>query len=297
MKFHDKIWRDFNIVGNETILFSDFNTEKKEDFLYPILAGITYPDKNYYIRTNESDPFLSHRYVLEYVVQGAGYIVCDGIRQRVAAGDFYFLNKKKILCYFADETQPFMKKWINIGGKFVDGLCSIYGLVDPVMVFHANVNHEMDIIHSILKEYDFSINSKSPDSLIHGMLSLFEMIRHAERKVVMRTTTDDIDSIKEYIVSNLRNERLNPDYLCSYFYLSRRTLDRLFQKSEGMGPARYIVIKKLEYAGYCLTETNMTVEEIAYALNFSSSNHFRTSFIGYYGTSPTKWRKKERSKE
>ena len=297
MGYYGKEWREYNIVENEVIIFSDYNLEKKGDFLYPMLAGITYPDKNYYIRTKESDPFFSCRYVMEYVVQGAGYIVCDGIRQRVEAGDFYFLNKKKVLCYFADEAQPFLKKWINISGKFMEGLCSIYGLVESVMVFRANVSHEMDQIHSILKEYDFSLNSKSSFYLMHGLLSLFEAIRDTEKKSVTQMTTDNIEMIKGYIVSNLRNERLNPDYLCSYFYVSRRTLDRLFQKSEGIGPARYIMNQKLEYARCLLTETNMTVGEISDVLNFSSSNHFRTSFVAYYGVSPTQCRKMDQTNE
>ena len=40
--------RNVNNIVSEKIFFHDYNKEKYKNFLYPVLAGVSEPDKNYF---------------------------------------------------------------------------------------------------------------------------------------------------------------------------------------------------------------------------------------------------------
>jgi transcriptional regulator GlxA family with amidase domain len=68
--------------------------------------------------------------------------------------------------------------------------------------------------------------------------------------------------------------------------LSRRQLERLFERDLGMTPARYLRELRLERSRHLLQQTRMPVIEIAMACGFASAAHFSRSFRRRYGTSP-----------
>jgi transcriptional regulator GlxA family with amidase domain len=68
--------------------------------------------------------------------------------------------------------------------------------------------------------------------------------------------------------------------------LSRRQLERLFERDLGMTPARYLRELRLERGRHLLQQTRMPVIEIAMACGFASAAHFSRSFRRRYGTSP-----------
>ena len=70
-----------------------FESEDKNDFLFIHLAGVTNPNPEYFIRQNVDRYRLYNKYVLEYVIDGKGYIEFENEKIMVQKGDLYFLNK------------------------------------------------------------------------------------------------------------------------------------------------------------------------------------------------------------
>jgi transcriptional regulator GlxA family with amidase domain len=68
--------------------------------------------------------------------------------------------------------------------------------------------------------------------------------------------------------------------------LSRRQLERLFERDLGKTPARYFMELRLERARHLLQQTRMPVIEVAMACGFASAAHFSRSFRRRYGSSP-----------
>lgn len=69
--------------------------------------------------------------------------------------------------------------------------------------------------------------------------------------------------------------------------LSRRQLERLFQKYLNASPAKYYLELRLARAHQLLRQSNASIFNIAIACGFSSSTHFSHSFKNHYGISPT----------
>ena len=275
----------------DDIYFSDSNPQKLGNIIYPIMAGLTKPDPRYFCRRHSKDPAIPYLYVLEYVTAGKGTIEVSGKKYRVRAGDFYILNRYTMPYYYPDPHDPFEKKWVNIAGRFMNSLCYTYAINEPVLVVRMDAEIFLDRIHEILSTYDFQNHERADFELMQVLLELFEQIYHSKRSTPEKPERAMFEQILEYIVSNITFDRLSPSMISSYFYISYRTLNRMFMKNLGIPPSKYIAAQKIEYAKQLLLTTGNTIERIAEILNFSNPQHFRTVFIAHCGISPSKWRK------
>lgn len=68
-------------------------------------------------------------------------------------------------------------------------------------------------------------------------------------------------------------------------------LNELFKKNENTSLHKYLEQQRLIHSAELLSETKMTIEEIALACGFSSHAHFSSSFKRTYGISPKELRK------
>lgn len=68
--------------------------------------------------------------------------------------------------------------------------------------------------------------------------------------------------------------------------VSRRQIERLFQKHLNMTPVQYLTSVRLQRGRALLSETDMSVVEVAVACGYSSSAHFSKSFRKKFGVSP-----------
>ncbi|CZF81293.1 HTH-type transcriptional regulator CdhR [Grimontia celer] len=76
------------------------------------------------------------------------------------------------------------------------------------------------------------------------------------------------------------------DELASLVQLSRRQLERLFQRHIQCSPSRYYLHLRLSRAKQLLIQTNLSIIEISIACGFVSTPHFSKCYRDYYGIPP-----------
>jgi AraC-like DNA-binding protein len=81
-------------------------------------------------------------------------------------------------------------------------------------------------------------------------------------------------------------ETIELDELAGYVGLSRRQLERLFQKYLHCSPSKYYLKLRLYRARQLLRQTSMSIIEIATACGFVSSPHFSKCYRIHIGISP-----------
>ncbi len=74
--------------------------------------------------------------------------------------------------------------------------------------------------------------------------------------------------------------------------LSDSRLRALFREKMGMSPKRYQLNVRLGRAAKLLTETKMSIRDIAEEVGFKSMQAFSTRFAAEYGIPPTAWRRR-----
>ncbi|GLQ75642.1 choline metabolism transcriptional regulator GbdR [Vibrio penaeicida] len=86
-------------------------------------------------------------------------------------------------------------------------------------------------------------------------------------------------------------ETISMDEMAGYVDLSRRQLERLFQKYLNYSPSRYYLHLRLNRAKQLLKQTNLSIIEVSIACGFVSTSHFSKCYRDYFGSPP----KSERS--
>jgi len=98
------------------------------------------------------------------------------------------------------------------------------------------------------------------------------------------------------LMENNLEEPINLDELASYVDISRRQLERLFQKHLGCSPSRYYLKLRLMRARQLLRQTSMSIIEVASACGFVSTPHFSKCYRAYLGIPPRDERRGVQSK-
>lgn len=103
--------------------------------------------------------------------------------------------------------------------------------------------------------------------------------------------SEDIQEALTFIHENLLNN-LNIDMIAEECGLSTSRFKAKFKEELGITPHAYINALKIDSAKIYLKDMDKSITEIAYLLNFSSSNHFAAIFKKYTGYTPSDFRKK-----
>ncbi len=279
----------------DDIIFSVSEHTRINNKIFLSMAGTTNPDPTYYIHRLPTDVY-KHLYVLEYVISGKGYVESENHKYTVRAGDFYLLNRYTLPRYHSDPDDPFCKIWVNIDGRFMNALTYTHQINEPVMIVHdESLETYIRQIHAEIEKYPPEEISKSYDRIMTILFELFQKIGQLRENRPPEQSSVTFFQITEYISENIFLERLDVDYLCTYFYISYSTLYRICMNGAGLSPRHYILKLKIDQAKNMLSSTKCSVSKASETLNFSSSSYFTKVFRKYAGVTPLQWKKQENS--
>jgi AraC family transcriptional regulator, glycine betaine-responsive activator len=102
---------------------------------------------------------------------------------------------------------------------------------------------------------------------------------------MLGTTQPKLLEIVALMEANLE-EPIGLDELAAYVGISRRQLERLFQKNLHCSPSRYYLKLRLTRARQLLKQTPMSIIEVASACGFVSTPHFSKCYREFFGIPP-----------
>ena len=283
-------------ASSDDIIFENHAPKKATSLLNPILAGTTRKDPNYFVKRNKIDFYYEYLYVIEYVKAGTEHIHLNEKKYTVNAGDLYIFNRCTIPYYYSDKDDPVEKKWINISGRFMDSLMYSFNISDPVFILPLDAESYLDRIHHELTCFNHVDPNQTYANIMHILVDLFMAIRAKQLSEKNSGKKLNIQCIADYISQNITSDTLNIQNISTTFFISERTLHRMFVSEFGISPVQFITQKKMEYACYLLMTTNNSIEHISNVLNFSNGEYFRQVFTRFYGKSPSAYRKNILSK-
>ncbi|RKP58012.1 helix-turn-helix domain-containing protein [Cohnella endophytica] len=80
--------------------------------------------------------------------------------------------------------------------------------------------------------------------------------------------------------------------LAEQFHGSPYHLQRTFKRIVGVSPTDYLIRTRIARAKEMLSETDMPVMDVAFAVGIANLSHFSTRFLAQVGMTPTHYRKK-----
>lgn len=96
--------------------------------------------------------------------------------------------------------------------------------------------------------------------------------------------------LEEYFDDNYQDKNLNISASATYFGYSESYFSRMFKDVMGQTYSTYLETRRLQYADALLDESQLSIEQIADQVGYSSSNSFRRAYRRHYNISPSQRR-------
>ncbi|MGL4994392.1 MAG: helix-turn-helix domain-containing protein [Bacteroidales bacterium] len=125
---------------------------------------------------------------------------------------------------------------------------------------------QLDALRYSLEEVGFEIIDDRCSKLI-------EQIKSSIRELVHRNDCDLKVNISDYVANSLKHEY--------------NSLSSLFSQVEGVTIERYYIAQRVERVKELLIYDDLSLSEIAYKLNYSSTAHLSNQFKKFTGLTPT----------
>ena len=235
-----------------------------------------------------------------YVVSGNGLFECDG--------EIYKLSQSSLIYYPYGKAYRIKSEnellFYTLNFDFTEEFSQIKTMI-PTTPDKFNSNE----IFATIPTPEFSkilyfenaiwaeegIKNMYEESL--GQQNGYREIQNSELKILLTrmwrhsnsvNSTSLCQSVKAEVSSNLS---INIQGIAKHLNYHPYYLNDLFKKSENISLHKYIEHQRLIRASKLLSETKLTIEEIALSCGFSSHAHLSSSFKKVYGISPKELRK------
>lgn len=249
------------------------------------MAGVTFPDSSYHIVRNPSD--IS---VIEYVVDGIGYIEHDGKKYPVTKDQIYFLTAGEKHEYYADAQHPFTKIFMNISGYFCEHLVRAYGLSGQHFFAGDGLKETFEQIRTI---FHANIPEQEMQFRLQGVL--VEILSRLSSREREQNYSEEARKLKEYLDLNM-NRIVSIKELSGSIYRSCDYCLKLFNREFHTTPYAYQLERKMALAKTLLVDTQMSVSEITESLGYHDAHYFSNLFKKKCGSSPAYYRKSRKWK-
>ena len=248
------------------------------------LVGVTYPFPDYGVSRSSE-----HKVnVFEYLLEGEGEVLLDGVWKRVKEGDIYILRQGEEHRYRSDPVSPMKKIWVNYEAEYISSMLTAYGIGSGI--------YRSEGARRYFERVYEATQSGSTDAYIYYTIAeCIHGIIHSVASEMRQNEGADAHRIREALNSAVY-EKLTLDELSAAFHISKSNIIRVFKKQYGVTPYEYLIGLKIDTAKLLLKNTHMTVGEIAERVQISDQHYFSSLFLERVGMRPKDYRKVKREK-
>lgn len=142
------------------------------------------------------------------------------------------------------------------------------------------------MLHLIRAQCGAEVSAGVADQFIYERIRQPDDQQRIPLKHVVGNQSEKLVTAVELMEANIK-EPISQEDLASYIGLSRRQLQRLFQRYLFCAPSRYYLQLRLQRARELLRQTSLSLVEISSLCGFVSTSHFSKSYKEYFSHSPS----------
>lgn len=269
---------------NFTSSKNNSETSSKEDFtpIFHLTGGDTLGPKPIVFR-RKAYPY----WCIEYILEGQGFLNVGGEEYHLNSGDVYILPKGKDHEYGPDKNYPWRKLYIVIDGPLIEELTKIYGIQNT---YFFPQQQETKVLFEKSIE---ALKNRNENTVNSISLLIHEIIIHLATQIKHRIEIGKglPARVKKYLDGSLEKP-LRLENLVEEFHCTKAHLVRTFKKQYGKTPYEYFLSRKYQLACFYLTQTELSIKQIADKLHFRDEYYFSKFFSQRAKTPPGQYRKK-----
>ncbi len=174
---------------------------------------------------------------------------------------------------------------------FAPELASVFIEDDKQVVASGeSIRNKLELVSQKLSGVQWRQTSKMPlldsNGKVKGTVGMSRVLMSGKKLPAPYRT---VESLVEYVESNI-DKQITVNSLCEHFMVSQSTLERRFNDYLGCSPKKFITKSKMANACKYLSDTPMTIGEIAGSLGYDNQASFTRSFVSEIQMTPSKYR-------
>lgn len=233
-----------------------------------------------------------NEYQLIYITKGSGCFESASIKkQTVNEGTIILLFPGEWHSYYPNIDTGWDEYWVGFRGLHIDRRVEKNFFTKGEPLF--NIGHSTTIIRLYEDILDLAKKEKTGyQQMISSMvLHMLGSIYYKRKNIQFKDSymEEKIIEARQLIKDNI-DGILSQEDIASKLGLGYSWFRRMFKEYTGVSPAQYQLQQKLLQAKELLTDTTMTISEVAYQLHFENSGQFSTFFKKKVGITPTQFR-------
>lgn len=262
--------------------------------LYIISLGHFPQAHNHYV----ARPFGTDEYILLYCTEGEGWVELAGHRTDLLANQFIVLPPHVAHAYGSRINHAWSLYWVHFRGSAAASIAedlNVPHAIEPSP--ESRISERIALFDDIYSSLEGPLSADSLSyacmAFAHMMATLrfIDVYRHSKEPVSEPAAHSIavVHKAMHYMEEHLESH-LGINELSAFCGLSRSRLYRLFVRETGESPISYYTRLKINRACLLLTQTQMSISQIALKLSFSEPQFFARTFKRLMGVSATTYR-------
>lgn len=226
-------------------------------------------------------------YIIHYVIKGKGFFNGTPLKK----GQGFLISPYSFEHYYPDKNDPWEFVWILSKDENMAKIFQTYQTVSNTNIFDfTDIQVAENLALKIQRNHKQALSSSV---LLEWFLHLYNT---HQKSIKSNGTKDYLTVSTEYIETNIYH-KITIEELTEILGISQGYLYKLFKSHYGLSPKDYLSSRKLFHAKNLLTETNISITDIAISVGFDDVLSFSKFFSKYEKISPSQYRKKKQTKQ
>lgn len=175
------------------------------------------------------------------------------------------------------------------GGMRTQQLQSFQTLMVCMLTETNDVNARL--LEQMDAELDKMMQSENEEYVLEGWNVIYKRLEENKSHKKISQYTEQFAAVYQYMLTHFRDPELSLSMLAAQFGMSVPTLSREFQKNLSKGFLETLHQMRIEEARYEIENTELSLNQIAEAVGYTSALTMTRAFKKYYGQTPGSFRK------
>lgn len=227
--------------------------------------------------------FVRSNHLIHYIHRGSGVYRIGATEYRLGPGDAFLIYPKDVTYYQADGDDPWEYSWVEFSGAAVETYLSSTGFSkeEPVL-------RKVPAGEAMLRL--IGAENPNPYELYCRLMEVLAAFV-SKNPQPLPMAEDYVKYALNYIHTVHYHGSISVSDLSAYVGVNRSYLCRLFKEKLGVSPKQYIKTYRMNNAARLLTETNLSIGQIAQSSGYDDQLYFSTAFRDFFGHSPSEHRR------
>ncbi len=239
-------------------------------------------------------PSAREEYVIHIITKGKGTYQVRGKTYHLSANDAFAIFPEEMICYQADEEDPWSYCWIGFSGIKASECIANTGMSPEHPVSHVKNGKKLEAyIGQMLEARQLTYaNELKRGSLM--MYFLADMINEHTEAATGHMTYDYSGTVYvkhavNYLTQNY-HKKIKISELATYIGVNRSYLTNSFKQAMKVSPQEFLVNLRMEKALTLLKQTEQPINVVSAQVGYDDPLAFSKIFKKKYGISPRQFR-------